>query len=77
MLQNMTEVTRYAISTSEEVWVRACYQFFAEHGFYDWVQVPQDRAFTIIMKNTRGHANPNYIRKRIDELYKAAGVKQL
>jgi hypothetical protein len=73
----MTEVTRYAISTSEEIWIRACYKFFAEHGFYDWVQVPQDKAFVTIMKNTRGQGNPSHIRQKIDELYKAAGVKQL
>jgi hypothetical protein len=73
----MTEPSRYAIATGEEVWVRACYQFFEECGFWDWYQVPQDKAYLIVMKHTRGQANPNYIRQRIDELYKAAGVKQI
>jgi hypothetical protein len=61
----------------EEIWVRACYQFFEEFGFWDWYQVPQDKAFVTIMKNTRGQCNPDHIRQKIDELYKAAGVKQL
>jgi NAD-dependent SIR2 family protein deacetylase len=71
----MTEVTRYAISTGEEVWVRACYKFFEEHGFYNWYQVPVDKAYLIVMKHTRGQANPFVIRQRVDQLYKDAGVR--
>lgn len=73
----MTEATRYAISTGEEVWVRACYKFFEEYGFWDWYQVPPDKAYLVIMKHTNGQANPFAIRQRVDELYKAAGVRQL
>ena len=73
----MTEATRYCIATGEEIWVRACYQFFEEYGFWDWYQVPQDKAFMVIMKNTRGQGNPTWIKQKIDELYKAAGVKNL
>jgi hypothetical protein len=72
----MTEPSRYTIATGEEVWIRACYQFFEEYGFWDWYQVPQDKAFITIMKNTRGQGNPSLIRQKINELYKAAGVKQ-
>ena len=73
----MTEATRYCIAMPEEIWVRACYQFFEEFGFWDWYMVPQDKAFAVIMKNTRGQGNPSHIRQKIDEMYKAAGVKNL
>lgn len=73
----MTEPTRYAIATSEEIWVRACYQFFEKNGFWDWYTVPKETAFKEIMISTRGQGNPAVIKEKIDELYKAAGVRQL
>ena len=73
----MTEPSRYryAISIGEEIWVRACYQFFEEFGFWDWYEVPKEKAFMVIMKNTRGQGNPHYIRQRVEQLYKDAGVR--
>jgi hypothetical protein len=66
---------RYAISTNEEVWVRACYQFFEKNGFWDWYTVPKETAFREIMIYTRGQGNPTWIKQKIDDLYKNAGVK--
>jgi hypothetical protein len=73
----MTEPTRYCISTSEEVWVRSCYKFFEEFGFWDWYQVPQEKAFLSIMKHSRGQGNPHLFKQKIEQLYKDAGVKYL
>lgn len=73
----MTEPTRYTLATSEEVWVRSCYKFFEEYGFWDWYQVPPDKAFLIVMRHAKGQANAFIFRQKIDELYKAAGVRQL
>ena len=73
----MKEKTRYAIATNEEVWVRACYQFFEKNGFWDWYTVPKEVAFVEIMNSTRGQGNPTVIKERIEELYKAAGVEEL
>jgi hypothetical protein len=69
------ELSRYAVATSEEVWVRACYQFFEKNGFWDWYTVPKEEAFKQIMTFTRGQANPAIIKEKIDALYKNAGVK--
>lgn len=71
----MTEPSRYCISTSEEIWVRACYKFFEECGFWDWYLTHPDKAYLIVMKHTRGQANPFVIRQRVDQLYKDAGVR--
>ena len=71
----MTEPTRYAIATGEEIWVRACYQFFEKNGFWDWYTVPKETALHEIMISTRGQGNPTWIKQKIDDLYKAAGVK--
>jgi len=73
----MTESTRYAVATPEEIWVRACYQFFEKNGFWDWYLVPKETAFREIMIFTRGQGNPAMVKEKLDELYKAAGVKQL
>lgn len=73
----MTEPTRYTIATGEEIWVRACYQFFEKNGFWDWYTVPKEIAFHEIMIATRGQGNPKVIKEKLDELYKSVGVKQL
>jgi len=73
----MTEPTRYTITTSEETWVRACYQFFEKNGFWNWYTVPKEKAFHEIMILSKGHANPTMIKEKIDKLYEDAGVKQL
>jgi hypothetical protein len=73
----MTEPTRYAIATSEEIWVRACYQFFEKNGFWGWYLVPKETAFREIMISTRGQGNPAMVKEKLDQLYNAAGVKQL
>lgn len=66
---------RYAVSSEEEVWVRACAKFFAEHGDYDWYQVPKDQAFAEIMMHTKGCGNPHKIRTRVYNLYASVGIR--
>jgi hypothetical protein len=70
-----TEKMRHAISTMEEVWVRSCYKFFEKNGFWDWYQVPKEKAFHEIMMFSKGQGNPRLFKERIEELYKAAGVR--
>lgn len=65
---------RRAISTSEEVWVRACYKFFEEFGFWYWYEVPKEKAFAVIMMNTKGAGNPEIIKQRVEQLYKDVEV---
>jgi len=71
----MTEASRRCIASGEEIWVHACYQFFEEYGFWSWYEVPKELAFMVIMKNTRGQGNPTWIKQKIDDLYKDAGVR--
>lgn len=71
------EATRYTVATSEEIWVRACYQFFEKNGFWDWYTVPKETAFKEIMISTRGQGNPTMIKEKIDKLYEDAGVRYL
>lgn len=66
---------RYAISSHEEAWVKACYRFFETHGMWDWYTVPRDQAVAEIMKNSGGTLNPIWVRNKIDELYESVGVK--
>lgn len=73
----MTEVVRYCISTNEEVWVRACNQFFEKNGRWDWYLVPKERAFKEIMAFSRGQGYATFIKQRVDELYKNAGVQEI
>lgn len=73
----MKEPTRYAISTQEEVWVRACNEFFEKNGRWDWFCVPKEKAFEEIMKNSRGQGNPHLIRERVYKMYEDAGVRYL
>lgn len=73
----MKEPTRYAISSPEEVWVRACSKFFEKHGTWDWFTVPKNVAFVEIMENTRGQGNLADIKQRVENLYKSAGVREL
>jgi hypothetical protein len=77
MLLGMNQQIRYAISTEEEVWVRACYKFFEEYGFWDWYQIPPEKAFMVIMKHTKGQGNPLLIKQRVNKMYEDAGVKNL
>lgn len=71
------ELTRYAISTSEEIWVKACNEFFEKNGYWSWFKVPKEEAFTQIMFYTRGRGNPLAIKERIYKMYEDAGVKYL
>jgi hypothetical protein len=73
----MAEPTRYAFATPEEIWVRACNQFFEKNGRWDWYLVPKETAFHEIMIFTRGQGNPAVIREKIYAMYEAAGVRQL
>lgn len=66
---------RYAISSQEEAWVKACYRFFETHGMWEWYTVDRNRAIKEIMKNSGGQLNPAWVRKKIDELYDSVGVK--
>ena len=69
------EGSRYAISSSEEVWVRVCAKFFERHGTFDWYVVTQEQAFHEMMRDSNGQALPHDIRARIGMLYKSVGVK--
>lgn len=66
---------RYAISSQEEAWVKACYKFFETHGMWDWYTVNQDQAVREIMKNSGGALDPVWVKNKIKELYNSVGVK--
>jgi hypothetical protein len=66
---------RYAISSQEEAWVKACYKFFETHGACEWYTVDRNLAVREIMQNSGGTLNPVWVKKRIDELYDSVGVK--
>lgn len=66
---------RYAISSSEEIWVRVCSNFFSNHGTWDWYLVPPEQAFREMMIYSKGTANPSDLKKRILELYESVGIK--
>lgn len=68
-------VSRYAVSSNEEIWVRVCHRFFLDHGFYDWYSVSQEDALREMLKYSNGTANPDDIRRRIAALYESVGVK--
>ena len=64
---------RYARSSNEEIWVMACSKFFERHGDYDWYKVDQHQALLEMLKDAKGHANPNDLKRRIYNLYKEVG----
>jgi hypothetical protein len=66
---------RYAISSQEEAWVKACYKFFETNGMWDWYTVDRDRALREIMKNCGGTLNPIWVKNKIDELYDGVGAR--
>jgi hypothetical protein len=66
---------RYAISSSEEVWVRICSEFFQRHGTWDWYQVPRDQALREMMKASNGVTDPTELMRRIEMLYESVGAK--
>lgn len=65
---------RYAISSQEEMWVKACYKFFERHGHWDWYKVDQQQAFHEMMKDGQGAINPTDLKQRIKELYQSVGI---
>jgi hypothetical protein len=65
---------RYAISSHEEIWVKVCYKFFANHDFTYWYVIDRDQAFSEMMQYSNGTMSPTWLRNRIDELYKSVGV---
>jgi hypothetical protein len=67
--------SRFAISSSEEIWVRACFEFFQKHGFYNWHMIPKDKALHEMMKSSNGTANPSELKQRIDHLYESVGIR--
>ena len=67
--------SRYAILSSEEVWVRVCAKFFEHHGNWDWYLIPEDQAFYEMMQYGNGIISPQNLRARIGMLYQSAGVK--
>jgi hypothetical protein len=73
----MTEPYRHCISTFEEIWVRACNEFFEKNGRWDWYIVPKETAFRQIMTFTRGQGNPDLIKQKVEQLYKDAGVVEI
>jgi hypothetical protein len=66
---------RYAISSQEETWVKACYKFFETYGMWDWYTVDQDQAVREIMRNSGGSLNPVWVKNKINDLYESVGVK--
>jgi len=66
---------RYAISSNEEVWVRACNAFFENHGTFNWYEVPKDQALREMFIYSNGTANPKHLKDKIDSLYQNVGVK--
>jgi hypothetical protein len=73
----MAELCRYTISSQEEVWVRACNKFFEKHGSWDWYLVPQEVAFREIVMFARGQGHSTFIKEKVENLYKVAGVKYI
>lgn len=67
--------TRYAKSSNEEIWVRACAKFFQEYGEYDWYKVPKTEALSYMLLNSGGQGNPHDIRQRIQKLYESVGIR--
>lgn len=67
---------RYAISSSEEIWVRVCAKFFERHGEWDWFLVPKRQAFEEMMKDSKGTMSPQILMARIGMLYQSVGVKE-
>lgn len=68
---------RYAISSQEEIWVKACYKFFEQNDMTYWyVGVNQEQAFRQMMKLSNGTANPTDLKRRIKALYESIGIKE-
>lgn len=66
---------RYAISSTEEEWVRLCYRFFERHGFYNWYLVPKDEAWKEIMIDGKGCISPHMLRIKLYDLYESVGIR--
>lgn len=66
---------RWAISSSEEVWVQVCHMFFEQYGFYEWYLIPKERAFNEMLIASEGTISPQMLRLKIHNLYESVGMK--
>jgi len=69
------EGLRYAIPSSEEVWVQVCSKFFERHGSCLWHQISKEQAFDEMVRDGNGRISTQNLLIRINDLYRSVGIE--